>query len=211
MKPALAAARLNERIFAMRFFALIRMFALTFFFCGALALHAAPNGWLENFDEARELARKQGKPLLLLFTGSDWCGFCILLEEETSGFKDLETFLKEKTVPVYLDFPTKKPMSPEQKKRNREIAERFRVFSYPTTMILSPDGGEIRAIVSGYEGKKEYLRALEFATNEAWTESLRKALAEPDRATRKKLVKDLCKDVPEALGDGVMYMPNSPF
>jgi hypothetical protein len=32
----------------------------------------AGEGWIEDFDEAAALAKKEGKDLLVDFTGSDW-------------------------------------------------------------------------------------------------------------------------------------------
>ena len=62
-------------------------------------------GWVADFDVAVKQAREQGKHLLVDFTGSDWCGWCIKLHDEVFA---KEAFLKaaqEKYVLVALDFP----------------------------------------------------------------------------------------------------------
>ena len=61
----------------------------------ALVLALAPaaraaDGWLSNFEEAKAVAVKEQKDLLLDFTGSDWCAACAALKKEVwdkDGFK----------------------------------------------------------------------------------------------------------------------------
>lgn len=37
--------------------------------------------WQTDFSSAKLKAKEEGKNLLVCFTGSDWCGFCIDLKE----------------------------------------------------------------------------------------------------------------------------------
>ena len=69
---------------------------------------AAPDGWIESLPDARARAERENRPILALFTGSDWSGFCFQLEKETFSAPDFQKFLKEKVVPLYLDFPADK-------------------------------------------------------------------------------------------------------
>ncbi|MES1225015.1 MAG: thioredoxin family protein, partial [Bacteroidota bacterium] len=38
--------------------------------------------WHNNLSEAKELAKKEHKHIMLNFSGSDWCGPCIRMHEE---------------------------------------------------------------------------------------------------------------------------------
>ena len=38
--------------------------------------------WLTDFSEAKAKAKEEGKPILIDFTGSNWCGWCIKLKKE---------------------------------------------------------------------------------------------------------------------------------
>ena len=60
----------------MRPFAVLSLLALTISVCTSETL------WTENFADAKARAAKEGKDLLIDFTGSDWCGWCIKLKEE---------------------------------------------------------------------------------------------------------------------------------
>ncbi len=42
----------------------------------------AEGDWLTSWDEAAKQSKKSGKPILIDFTGSDWCGWCIKLKKE---------------------------------------------------------------------------------------------------------------------------------
>ena len=171
---------------------------------------AAPDGWIESLPDARARAERENRPILALFTGSDWCGFCIQLEKETLSSPEFQKFLKEKVVPLYLDFPADKKTPQERLRRNQEIAGKFGVHGFPTTIFLAPDGETVLAIIAGYEGEKPYRDACAFAADAKGTAALRKALAEADAKRRAELLKPLLRDAPEALKDGVEYMLAQP-
>ena len=61
----------------------------------AFGLVAAPKGFIEKYDEALQRAEKENKTVFALFTGSDWCPWCVYLEKEVTS---QEEFLKEATL-----------------------------------------------------------------------------------------------------------------
>ena len=67
-----------------------------------------PRGWYVHFGKAVEEAVKENKCLYVLFTGSDWCGFCIKLHDDVLESSKFKQFAKKNLVLVYLDFPKKK-------------------------------------------------------------------------------------------------------
>jgi len=68
-------------------------------------------GWLEDFDAAKTIAAAEKKPVLMLFTGSDWCGYCINLENKVLSTKEFEAFAREELVLMMVDFPSGKSQS----------------------------------------------------------------------------------------------------
>ena len=43
---------------------------------------SAKPGWLTDYEKAQKEAQAKNKLLLMDFTGSDWCGWCIMLDKE---------------------------------------------------------------------------------------------------------------------------------
>jgi thiol-disulfide isomerase/thioredoxin len=93
----------------------------------------------------------QKKPVLLGFTGSDWCPPCKMQAKEIFEQPSFEKFAKDKLVLMKLDFPRSKPQSPEIKQRNQQLAAKYEVQGFPTVILLGPDGNEIAREV-GYNG-----------------------------------------------------------
>ena len=97
-------------------------------------------GWTDNFTSAVGKAKADKKPILALFTGSDWCGPCQNLEKNIliqPAFKD---FAKQHLVTLFLDFPRDTKLDDGVKKQNDELAKKFSVEAFPTILILSADG-----------------------------------------------------------------------
>jgi protein disulfide-isomerase len=122
--------------------------------------HAASH-WETDFEKARELAAKSGKFMLLDFTGSDWCGWCIRLKDEVFSQESFLAYAKEKLVLVQVDFPRKKAQSKELKEQNLALASKYGIRGYPTIIILSPKSEFIQQ--TGYQagGADAYVEHLE--------------------------------------------------
>lgn len=139
---------------------------LAAFILSAVALPAA-EGWLTDLDEARKVAVREKKAILIDFTGSDWCGFCIKLRDEVFTTKEFKDFAKNYVL-VELDYPNKKPQPPEVKARNREIQAKFGVSGFPTVLLMDAQSGDAYGRVSGYSpgsGPKAYLARLSSFAN----------------------------------------------
>lgn len=96
--------------------------------------------WTEDWDAAVKQASKENKDILVGFTGSDWCHWCIKLNEEVF---DHDTFVKAATkdfVLVKLDFPRGKPQPAKIRQRNQRLAGEFGVQGYPTIFLVDSQG-----------------------------------------------------------------------
>ncbi len=100
--------------------------------------------WEKSYSKAEIIAKKKKKPLLIFFTGSDWCGPCKMLVEdffETEKFKkmaDTELVLYEADLPRNADLITD-----TQREDNLKLRSKYNVSSYPTVIILNSKGKEI--------------------------------------------------------------------
>ncbi|MCK5529413.1 MAG: thioredoxin family protein, partial [Kiritimatiellae bacterium] len=63
--------------------------------------------WETDFEKASAKAKASHRYMLLDFSGSDWCGWCIKLDDEVFSKKDFKNYAKENLVCVMLDFPRK--------------------------------------------------------------------------------------------------------
>lgn len=109
----------------------------------SLASTFASEGWQTDYKAALEEAAKSDKLVLLDFTGSDWCGWCVKLEKDTFSKPEFKSFAAKNLVTVELDFPNNKPQSAELKKQNAALGEKFGVDGYPTLVLLDSKGKEI--------------------------------------------------------------------
>lgn len=99
--------------------------------------------WNTDYAKAVEQAKEQNKPILLDFTGSDWCGWCIKMKEETLNTPAFATFAKKNLVLVEVDFPRNKPQPEEEKKQNQQLSQKYQVRGYPCFILVSADGREL--------------------------------------------------------------------
>ncbi len=99
---------------------------------------AAAVDWQTDYAQAVAAAQAQGKILLLDFTGSDWCGWCMRLKKEVFDTPDFEAFARENLVCVLLDYPRFRTLSLEQKKQNAGLAEKYRIQGLPAVLLLTP-------------------------------------------------------------------------
>ncbi len=122
---------------------------------------ATPAGWSDDFENAQALAREQSKDLLVAFSGSDWCGWCIRLEKEVFARPPFTEKASEYFVPVYIDHPQdKERLSPAAKRQNAPLVARYRIERFPAVLLLDSDGDIIAQ--TGYleGGPENYLKAV---------------------------------------------------
>ncbi len=116
--------------------------------------------WETDFKKASATAKASGKYMLLDFSGSDWCGWCIRLEKEVFSQDAFKDFTEESLVCVLVDFPRAKEQTKELKQQNQALARKYGIKGYPTIIILSPDGESVGKTGYLQGGPWEYARHL---------------------------------------------------
>ena len=99
--------------------------------------------WHENMKEARQIAQKEHRHILLNFSGSDWCGPCILLRKEIFDDSGFSAMADSALVLVNADFPRMKKNQPSktQQQLNDQLADRYNAQGkFPLTLLLTEDG-----------------------------------------------------------------------
>jgi len=103
---------------------------------------AGKTGWDDNYEKALTEAKADGKLVLLDFTGSDWCGWCIKLDDEVFTKSDFKKFAKDHLVLVELDYPRSKRQTKKLTEQNAALKEKFAVRGYPTLIVVDAEGKE---------------------------------------------------------------------
>ena len=99
--------------------------------------------WHTNLEEAKQLAQQQHRHILLNFSGSDWCGPCILLRKDILDQPAFVQLADTALVLVNADFPRKKKNqpTPDQQRLNDQMADRYNSRGqFPLTLLLTAEG-----------------------------------------------------------------------
>jgi thioredoxin-related protein len=127
----------------------------------ATATASGAQGWVTDWEAAKKQAAKENKDLLLDFTGSDWCGWCIRLHNEVFSQPAFKNEAPKKFVLVELDFPRSTRLDPKTKAQNEKLQVEFGVEGFPT-IFLADSQGRVYAR-TGYQpgGAASYLQHLD--------------------------------------------------
>jgi thioredoxin-related protein len=105
--------------------------------------------WLTDFEAAKKLAAEKNLPILVNFSGSDWCGWCIKLDNEVFSQDAFKAYANENLVLFLADFPNSKPQPEEVKVQNDALTKTYGVRGFPTVLLLDA-GGNVLAR-TGYQ------------------------------------------------------------
>ncbi|MDP6046951.1 MAG: thioredoxin family protein [Phycisphaerae bacterium] len=118
-------------------------------------------GWVTDFEAAKASAKTDGKYMLVDFTGSDWCGWCIRLKDEVFSKDHFKTEAPKNFILVELDFPRNKgKMTPELIAQNNKLRDKYSVGGYPTILLMDAEGRVFAK--TGYQrgGPEKYIEHL---------------------------------------------------
>lgn len=123
------------------------------------SLHAADEGWMTDFEAAKQAA-STNRLILADFSGSDWCGWCMKLDKEVFSQPAFKAFAKEHLVLFLADFPRRKEQSATVQKQNEALSERYDIQGFPTVLLLDAGGNVVAR--TGYKpgGAEKYVEHL---------------------------------------------------
>lgn len=127
------------------------------------SVFAMPAGFTTDYEGALKRAAERNVPTLVLFTGSDWCGWCIRLEKEVFSKPEFTEAATNKFELVFCDFPMKTKPPAEIAKKNQELQQKYGVRGFPTIVALDPKGEEVARL--GYR-PGDATQWLEYAARE---------------------------------------------
>ncbi|MBL4848642.1 MAG: thioredoxin family protein [Planctomycetes bacterium] len=132
---------------------MVRVLSLVLLLAAIAAPAQAGQGWLTNLEKAKKVAKAKKLPILVEFTGSDWCKPCIILKKEVMGSKEFKATAKGYVL-VELDFPRRKRQDKSVKARNAKLQAKYKVEGFPTVLFLDYEGKEIGRTVGFAKGNK---------------------------------------------------------
>ena len=112
----------------------------------------ADSTWGTDYKKAQDEAKANHKLVLLDFTGSDWCGYCIQLDRAILSKPEFKDYATKNLVLVEIDFPRRKPQPAETQKQNQELAERYQIEGFPTLVVLNGEGKTVWRYDGMYTG-----------------------------------------------------------
>ena len=144
--------------------------------------------WSSDYPAVKAAAEAEKAPLFLLFTGSDWCHWCKLMDKQVFSKPEWQTFAAQNLYLAYLDFPSDKVKQPEElHNQNVRLREDFNVEGYPTMILLDHEGKQL-----GSFGASQNITA------EAFVQKVQQALGDaPDKL--EAILKTLPADEADAI------------
>ena len=132
----------------------------------ATATDVAAHTWHTSYEAAMADAERTGRPVLTVFTGSDWCPHCKTLEKnvlETGAFQE---WADRNVVLLMIDLPQHGITEAVRVERSK-VCIKYGVRNFPAVLLIGPDGVKL-AEKRGYQGQS--------AT--AWVADMTKSLPE---------------------------------
>jgi protein disulfide-isomerase len=103
----------------------------------------AAAGWDDDYEKALAKAKAEKKMVVLDFTGSDWCGWCMKLDKEVFSKKEFKDYAKDNLVLVEVDFPQTKKLPKKTQEQNEKLQKEHSVRGYPTIIVLDSEGKKV--------------------------------------------------------------------
>ena len=110
---------------------------------------ASKPGWSTDAARSFAKARAEKKLVLMDFTGSDWCPWCVRMDKEVFSTPEFIRYAKDNLVLLELDYPHRKEQSPQLRSQNQALAQQYGVSAFPTLVVLGANGRRLRTI-DGY-------------------------------------------------------------
>lgn len=123
-------------------FTLLASLSLSFLALASTASAAGPGDWNDNYAQALSEAKQERKNVLLNFTGSDWCIFCMKLDKNVFSKDAFQRLAKSSLKLVEIDFPEGKRLPTNVAQQNDRLKSQFNVQGFPTIILVDAQGHE---------------------------------------------------------------------
>jgi protein disulfide-isomerase len=126
-----------------------------------LRVGAEELNWTTDVPKATQQAKTEKKLVMMDFTGSDWCGWCIKLHKEVFSKPEFAEYAKKNLVLVEVDFPRAKKQAEALKQANQSLQQKYSIEGYPTIIVLNGEGKKVGQLGYMQGGPKAFIAELE--------------------------------------------------
>lgn len=100
--------------------------------------------WESDFNKALKKSKKENKPILIYFTGSDWCGPCKTLDKKLFHTEKFKSIADDDLILYKADSPRSTDLlSPEKIKITNNLKRKYKVKSFPTMVFVNHKGNMV--------------------------------------------------------------------
>lgn len=162
---------------------------------------STPAGWMDDFYSAQEIAKKEGKRLVVVFSGSDWCHWCKVLAEKVLTKSKFVSEIGKRYVPVYVDSPRDKTLLSEKcREQNDEVKRMLGANGgVPMLGVYDADGIKLFGIMGSGKAQDEgvdgYLQT--FLAIEKGIDAVSAAKGHADETERRKALHAALQQIDE--------------
>ncbi len=122
---------------------------------------AAELNWTTDLPKAQSKAKAENKLVMMDFTGSDWCGWCMKLNREVFSQPEFASYAEKNLVLVEVDFPRHKAQSKQLQAANDALQTKYKIEGYPTIIVLNGAGQMVGQLGYMPGGPKAFIGELE--------------------------------------------------
>jgi thioredoxin-related protein len=138
-----------------------KLTTILFLLIWIVAAFAGENPWLDNFEKAKKESARRNVPILMNFSGSDWCIWCKRLTKEVFSQEEFLKFAEKNLVLFVADFPQYKSLPDEIAKQNSYLNNKYGITGYPSIYLVDSEGKELARTGYMKGGPKVYIQHLQ--------------------------------------------------
>lgn len=127
---------------------------------GSSMVEAYSANWLTDWSVVQAKAKEEGKPILMDFTGSNWCGWCIKLKKEVFSKPAFIDYANEHLILMTVDFPRGVKQEEFLINQNYKLLDQYGVNRFPRIILVDSEGSVLG--ITGYKrgGPEAYIAHL---------------------------------------------------
>lgn len=165
----------------------------------AIIMAASTSGaeWMTDLEAAKTKAKAENKAVLVDFTGSDWCGWCVRLRQTILNTPQFQQYAADKFVLMEVDVPRNvAKIGAELHARNKEITRRYGITTFPSMLVLTPEGEVVGGFIGGRDTIEHVISPLDEALS---TQSKMEEARSLQGEARAKALMQVYEELPETL------------